>query len=314
MFVCTGTEANEIAWRMSKLATGNSGGLTTKFSYHGNSSAIIQLSSETIPQKKLPMHVQTFFAPISDTAFHMPDSGLGHAIKVLGEHGHRPAMLILDTAFVSDGIYTSPKGYLNTLFTKTCASGGLSVADEVQGGFGRLGQNFWGFQFNDVIPDIVTLGKPMGNGHPLAAVVTRPDIAEVLAHETGYFNTFGGNPVSCAVGLAVLEVIEKEALQENALEVGNYLRERLGELKDRYPVIGELHGSGLLQGVDIVKPDGTPDPDLADRIMNHMRGNGVLIGTTGQYYATLKIRPPIVFKEEHADILLVSLNKALDEL
>ena len=222
-------------------------------------------------------------------------------------------MLILDTSFASDGVYTSPKGYLNTLFARTHAAGGLYVADEVQGGFGRLGQHFWGFQFDDAIPDIVTLGKPMGNGHPLAAVVTRPEIAETLANESGYFNTFGGNPVSCAAGLAVLEVIEKEALQHNALKVGQYLKERLATLQRDYPVIGGLHGSGLLLGIDIIKPDGTPDPELAARITNHMREKGVLIGTTGQNYATLKVRPPVVFQKEHAEILLAAMTKALDE-
>jgi 4-aminobutyrate aminotransferase-like enzyme len=314
MFVCTGTEANELAWRMSTLVSGNSGALITKFSYHGNSAAINQFSTENIPQEKLPSHVQTLFAPTSDSTFRKPDSGISDAIKALGEQGNQPSMLILDTAFVSDGIYTSPKGYLNTLFAKTRAAGGLCIADEVQPGFGRLGQHFWGFQFDDAIPDIVTLGKPMGNGHPLAAVVTRPEIAEALANETGYFNTFGGNPVSCAAGLAVLEVIEKEALQRNALEVGEYLIERLAALQRDYPVIGELHGSGLLQGIDIVKPDGALDPEMAERIMNHMRENGVLIGTTGQHYPTLKIRPPIVFQKEHADILLAALMKALDEI
>jgi len=221
-------------------------------------------------------------------------------------------MLIVDTAFVSDGIYTSPKGYLNTIFEKTRAGGGLCVADEVQGGFGRLGQHFWGFQFDEVIPDIVTLGKPMGNGHPLAAVVTRPEISKILADEKGYFNTFGGNPVSCAAGLAVLEVIEKEGLQQNALEVGQYMRERLEVLKLDYPVIGEIHGSGLLQGIEIINSDGALDPKKADRIMNRMREQGVLIGITGQDYPILKIRPPMVFQKEHADILLEALIKALD--
>ena len=232
----------------------------------------------------------------------------------LGEHGYQPAMLILDTAFVSDGIYTSPKDYLKTLFAKTRAAGGLCVADEVQGGFGRLGQHFWGFQFNDVIPDIVTLGKPMGNGHPLSAVVTRPDIAAALASERGYFNTFGGNPVSCAAGLAVLDVIEKEALQRNALEVGQYLREGLEEIQREYPVIGGIHGSGLLLGIDIVKPDGALAPELADHIMNQMRENSVLIGITGQHYSILKIRPPIVFQMEHADMLLAVVKKVVEEL
>jgi len=314
MFVCTGSEANELAWQMSKLVSGNSGALITKFSYHGSTAATTQFSTETIPEEKLPSHVQTLFAPTSESTFRKPDSGLSSAIMALDEHGHQPAMLILDTAFVSDGIYTSPKGYLNTLFAKTHTAGGLCVADEVQGGFGRLGQHFWGFQFDDAIPDIVTLGKPMGNGHPLAAVVTRPEIAETLANETGYFNTFGGNPVSCAAGLAVLEVIEKEALPHNALEVGQYLRERLAILQRDYPVIGELHGSGLLLGIDIIKPDGAPNPEMADHIMNHMRENGVLIGTTGQNYATLKVRPPIVFQKEHAEILLVAMIKALDDI
>jgi 4-aminobutyrate aminotransferase-like enzyme len=158
------------------------------------------------------------------------------------------------------------------------------------------------------------LGKPMGNGHPLAAVVTRPEIAETLANETGYFNTFGGNPVSCAAGLAVLEVIEKESLQQNALQVGQYLKERLAILQRDYPVIGGLHGSGLLQGIDVVKPDGAPFPEMADHIMNHMRENGVLVGTTGPDYAILKIRPPIVFQKEHAEILLVAMTKALDDI
>jgi 4-aminobutyrate aminotransferase-like enzyme len=154
----------------------------------------------------------------------------------------------------------------------------------------------------------------MGNGHPLAAVVTRPEITEILANEVDYFNTFGGNPVSCAAGLAVLEVIEKESLQQNALEVGQYLRERLAILQRDYPVIGGLHGSGLLQGIDIIKPSGAPDPEMADHIMNHMRENSVLIGTTGQNYAILKIRPPIVFQLEHVEILLVAMTKALDDI
>jgi 4-aminobutyrate aminotransferase-like enzyme len=314
MFMCSGSEANELAWQMSKAVSGNSGALITKFSYHGSAAATTQFSTETIPEEKLPSHVQTLFAPTSDSNFHLPDSGLSSAIMALDQQRHKPAMLILDTAFVSDGIYTSPKGYLNSLFSKTQDSGGLCVADEVQGGFGRLGKHFWGFQFDDAIPDIVTMGKPIGNGHPLAAVVTRPEIAETLANEMEYFSTFGGNPVSCAAGLAVLEVIEKEALQQNALEVGQYLRDRLAILGRDYPVIGELHGSGLLQGIDINKFDGPPDPEMAAHIMNHMRENGVLIGTTGHNYATLKIRPPMVFQKEHAEILVFALKKALDVL
>jgi 4-aminobutyrate aminotransferase-like enzyme len=184
----------------------------------------------------------------------------------------------------------------------------------VQGGFGWSGKHFWGFEFDDVIPDIVTMGKPMGNGHPLAAVVTRPEIAEALANETGYFNTFGGNPVSCAAGLAVLDVIEQEGLQQNALEVGQYLIEGIKELQAQYPRLGQLHGSGLILGLDIINTEGEFDPTLAKGIMNHMRENGVLIGATGQFSQTLKIRPPLVFKKDHADILTAAISKALKDL
>jgi len=312
MFVCTGTEANELAWRMAKLVSGHDGALITGHSYHGNSDAIIGFSSEEVPREKLPTHVAALHAPLSDTAFREPDSGLAEAIKALRARDHGPAMLILDSGFTSDGIFTSPGGYLSTLYDETRRAGGLSVSDEVQAGFGRLGQHFWGFEFDDVVPDIVTMGKPMGNGHPLAALVTRPEIAEVLAAETGYFNTFGGNPVSCAAGLAVLDVIEVEGLQHNALLVGDVLKERLLGLRKNYPFLGKPHGAGLLMGVDVLNADGFPDSDLARRIMNHMRQNGVLIGTTGPDANVLKIRPPIVFNQEHAELLLASLGNALE--
>jgi 4-aminobutyrate aminotransferase-like enzyme/Ser/Thr protein kinase RdoA (MazF antagonist) len=313
MFVCTGTEANELAWRMAKLVSSNDGALITGYSYHGNSDAVIGFSSEEVPREKLPTHVATLCAPLSNTIFREPDSGLREAIKTLGEWDHRPAMLVLDSGFTSDGIFTSPSGYLRTLYAETRRAGGLCVSDEVQAGYGRLGQHFWGFEFDDVVPDIVTMGKPMGNGHPLAAVVTRPEIAEALADETGYFNTFGGNPVSCAAGLAVLEVIEVEGLQHNALVMGNYLRERILGLRKDYPALGEPHGAGLLLGVDVLNADISPDPELAYRIMNHMRQNRVLIGTTGPNANVLKIRPPIVFNQEHAELLLASLANALGD-
>jgi 4-aminobutyrate aminotransferase-like enzyme len=312
MFVCTGSEANDLAWQMSKLVSSNNGVLVSRFGYYGSSAATIGFSTEEVPQIKIPSHVEPLYAPLSNTDFRKPDSGITEAIKTLKERGHRPAMLILDSAFASEGIFTPPSGYLNTLYAETRTAGGLCVADEVQAGFGRFGQHFWGFEFNDVLPDIVTLGKPMGNGHPVAAVVTRPEIAEALAAETGYFNTYGGNPVSCAAVLALLNVIEKEGLQQNALEVGGYLRERLQGLRVEHPVLGESHGSGLLLGVDIVKPDGSPDPDLAGRILNHMSQHGVLIGITGPKENVLKIRPPIVFNQEHSEILLASLTVALE--
>jgi 4-aminobutyrate aminotransferase-like enzyme len=313
MFVCTGTEANELAWRMAKLISGNDGALITGYSYHGNSDAIIEFSTEEISPEKLPAHVATILPPLSNSTFREPDSGIREAIDSLGERGHRPAMLILDTGFTSDGIYTPPNGYLTTLIDETRRAGGLCVSDEGQSGFGRLGQHFWGFEFDDVVPDIVTMGMPMGNGHPLAAVVTRPEIAEALAAETGYFNTFGGNPVSCAAGLATLDVIEKEGLQQNAVKMGNYFLKRFSELSKEYPILGEPHGAGLLLGIDILTVDGSPDSELAKWVMNHMRENRVLIGTTGPNGNVLKIRPPLVVNQEQADLLLLALNNALDK-
>jgi len=314
MFVCTGTEANDLAWRMAQLATGNSGGLISKFSYHGNSNAIINFSTESLTEEKLPAHMQTIYPPTSNATYLQPDAGIGRSIQALTQSGHSPAMLILDSGFTSDGIYSAPQGYLKTLYEKTRAAGGLCVADEVQAGFGRFGDHFWGFEYDGVVPDFVTMGKSMGNGHPIAALVTRPDIAEVLANETGYFNTYGGNPVSCAAGLAVLDVIEREGLQQNALQVGQFIVEGLNRLRREYPMLGLPHGSGLLLGIDVNQADGTPDPIKANQIMNHMREHGVLIGLTGKGRNVLKIRPPIVFRLEHAEILLKAIQQACAEL
>ena len=312
-FVCTGSEANELAWTMSQLVTGNTGVLITEFSYHGSTGATGNFSTENLPDGSLANHIATFEPPISNTTWSKPDSGVQAAIQNLAENNHQPAMCILDTSFVSDGIFTSPKGYLKTVFDMTRAAGGLCVADEVQGGFGRFGEEFWGFEFDDVIPDIVTMGKPMGNGHPIAAVVTRPEIAEALAMDRGYFNTFGGNPVSCAAGLAVLDVMEKEGLQENALEVGEYLVERLENLRVKVPILGEIHGSGLLLGVEVLSETGKPDGKTAKKIMNRMRQDRILIGTTGKNSNILKIRPPLVFQKDHADLLLNGLIRAVDK-
>ena len=312
-FVCTGSEANELAWIMAKLVSGNTGALITHHSYHGSTDAIGQFSPESLPAGKVPPHVRTLDPPTSNSNWPKPDAGVRDAIRAMEVEGHQPAMCLLDTSFVSDGIFTAPQGYLKALFAATRAAGGLCVADEVQGGFGRFGGNFWGYEYDDVIPDIVTMGKPMGNGHPIAAVVTTAEIAETLARDRGYFNTFGGNPVSCAAGLAVLDVIEKEGLQENALKVGAYLVKGLEDLRKDFSVLGPIHGSGLLLGVDIITAEGNPDGDRADQIMNHLRENRVLIGVTGPDENVLKIRPPLVFEEIHADILLAALKAALEE-
>ena len=193
------------------------------------------------------------------------------------------------------------------------AAGGLCVADEVQAGFGRLGAHFWGFERSGVTPDIVTLGKPMGNGHPLAAVITRREIAAAFGEEGEYFNTFGGNPVAAAAGLAVLDVLERDRLPENAREVGRHLRTRLDDLRRRRPAIADVRGAGLFVGVDLARaPDFLePDRDAAHRVMNAMRESGVLIGVDGPFGNVLKIRPPMPVGIEEVDLLVDALDEAL---
>ena len=208
-----------------------------------------------------------------------------------------------------------PKRYLMETFQHVRDGGGICIADEVQVGFGRVGTNFWGFETQDVVPDIVTMGKPIGNGHPLGAVITTPEIADAFDNGMEYFNTFGGNPVSCAIGLAVLEVIKEEELQENALIVGEYLLEGLRNLVPNNPIIGDVRGIGLYIGVELVLDHQTLEPanHQATYISNRMRDHGILISTDGPLHNVLKIKPPLVFNKENADYLLYCLAKILKE-
>ncbi len=208
-----------------------------------------------------------------------------------------------------------PDGYLAGAYRHVREAGGVCVADEVQVGFGRVGTHFWGFETQDVVPDIVTLGKPIGNGHPLAAVVTTPEIAASFANGMEYFNTFGGNPVSCAVGLAVLDVIEEERLQENARRVGERLRAGLLELAHRHALIGDVRGRGLYIGVELVLDRASlePAPRHASYIIERLRDHGILLSTDGPLHNVLKIKPPLVFTAADADRLVDALDRVLDE-
>jgi 4-aminobutyrate aminotransferase-like enzyme len=223
---------------------------------------------------------------------------------------------MIDSGFTSNGIPDVPEGYLALVAEKVRAAGGLVIADEVQIGFARSGRHFWGIQMHDVVPDFVTLGKPIGNGYPLGAVVTTRKILERFGTETDFFSTFGGNPVGCAAGIAVLDVIEREGLMENARVTGNYLREGLLGLMDRHNWIGDVRGMGLLIGVEFVRDRQTLVPAGAEteRVLNHMRENLVLVGREGPHGNVLKIRPPLVFQNEHANILVDALDKALAAL
>lgn len=319
-FVCTGSEANDLAWQMARAVTGGDGAIVSRNAYHGNTTAVAAFSPEELPERRTPGWVATVPAPdVYNGRFRGEDASaryaatLDEAIAMLAERGHRPAAFFVDTIWSSDGIFAAPPGYLADAWQRMRAAGGLCVADEVQAGFARTGEHFWGFELQDVVPDIVTLGKPMGNGHPLAAVITTPEIAGRFARDFEYFNTFGGNPVSCAAGLAVLDVIEREALQQNARVTGAYLREGLCGLQSRHACIGDVRGAGLFAGVELVSDRETrePAPAAARAVMNGMRRDGVLVGLTGIADNVLKIRPPLVFSRQHADRLVEVMDGAL---
>jgi 4-aminobutyrate aminotransferase-like enzyme/Ser/Thr protein kinase RdoA (MazF antagonist) len=324
MFVCTGSEANDLAWRLAKAHTGAGGGIVIEYAYHGSTEAVSWLTpSEWPPGTEFPQ-VQTLAAPDEYRGpFRSGEPEIGHryaeltrgAIEGLRSAGFELSSFFCDTAFSTHGILVPPDSYLKEVFALVRESGGLCVADEVQAGFGRMGTAMWGFETFGVTPDIVTLGKPMGNGHPLAAVVTTPEIAADFGDRLEYFNTFGGNPVSCAAGLAVLDVLEREGLQSNAERVGSYMKAKLVALGESHPAIGDVRGAGLFIGVDLVCDRATrePAPDLARRVANGMRESGVLIGIDGPAANVLKIRPPMPIQEEHADLLVASLDAQLGQ-
>ena len=324
-FVNSGSEANDLAWRLLTNATSAGGGIITDFAYHGITTVIADLSPEEWGKAGQPRHVERIPAPDGYRGrYRREDDGwaeryaahLDDAVAALAERDVRLAATYIDSGFTSDGILMPPPEYLQGLVERTHAAGGLFVADEVQAGYGRFGDVRWSFEASGIDPDVVTLGKPMGNGMPVAAVCTRRSIADAMAETGNYFSTFGGNPVACAAALAVLDVLEDERLQERAFEVGGYLRGQLQELATRHEAVGDVRGHGLLVGVELVRDRETrePDPDAADRVANGLRERGVLVGTTGRADDTLKIRPPLPFAREHADLLVATLDEVLATL
>ena len=238
------------------------------------------------------------------------------AIADMEKSGFKPAAFMIDSSFISNGIPDVPNGYLSKVVDKVKNAGGLIIADEVQSGFGRLGTDMWGCNVHGFTPDFVTIGKPVGNGYPLGVVITSPDILNAYINETGLFSTFGGNPVACAAGMAVLDVIENENLMVNAFKTGNYLIDGIRVLMDRHPLIGDVRGTGLVVGVELVKDRETKEPATkeTDRMLDLMKDNGVLVGNEGPYGNVIKIRPSLVFQKEHADILIKSLGRSLQSL
>jgi len=325
MFVCTGTEANDLAFRMARTVTGNQGAIVMENAYHGNSIVVTELSTEEYPAAERPDYLVAIEPPNPYRGSYRhgePALGAkyaafaGDAIEDLAERGHQPAMFLCDSIFDSNGALTAPKGYFHQVYDQVRATGGLCVADEVQSGLCRLGDHMWGFEDSGVIPDIVTMGKPIGDGHPLAAVVTTPAIAEEFSRKFHYFNTFGGNPVSAAAGLAVLDVIEREKILQNVHDVGAFLGSKLKALAEKYELVGDVRGKGLFYGVEIVRDRATLEPGEAEAqgVREFLRENGVLAGTTGPLNNVVKIRPPMVFSKSNAELLLETLEQALDSV
>jgi 4-aminobutyrate aminotransferase-like enzyme len=310
MFTCTGSEANDLALRVARAHTGAAGVIVTATAYHGVTAAVAEASPSLGEGVPLGVNVRAVPPPDGSDNGERFAAGVEAAIADLAAHGQGVAALLVDTIFSSDGVVADPPGFLGPAVEAVRRSGGLFIADEVQAGFGRTGDAFWGFQRHGLVPDIVTMGKPMGAGHPMAAVVLRPEVIATFGSRVRYFNTFGGNPVSCAVGMAVLDVIKNEGLMANALTTGRRLREGLEALAEQHPAIGATRGAGLFLGVDIVR-DGAADAAEATRIVNGLRDRRVLISATGPNANVLKIRPPLVFGPEHADLFLAALGEVL---
>ena len=317
--VCSGSEANELALRLARAHTGRDQFLVVDVAYHGNTNALVDISPYKFNGpggRGKPPWVQV--APMPDVyrgAHRGADAGAHYAKSVAEAARQMPELagFICESALGCGGQIILPPGYLQRAFAAVRAGGGVCIADEVQTGFGRAGSHFWMFEPQGVTPDIVTMGKPIGNGHPMGAVITTREIADSFANGMEYFNTFGGNPVSCATGLAVLDVIRDEGLQENARVTGDHLLAGLRDLAGRQPRIGDVRGQGLFLGVEMVRSRETQEPAAqeASDLVDRMKDLGVLLSTDGPFHNVIKIKPPLVFGRGDADLLLDRLERAL---
>ncbi len=294
-FTCTGSEANDLAIRIARYVTGGTGIIVTENAYHGVTATVAEISPSLGPSMPLGPHVRTVPAPGVGVDF---AAGVRAAIADLLRHGIKPALLVVDTIFSSDGVVADPPDFLAPAVAAMHEAGGLFLADEVQPGFGRTGAAMWGFMRHGVAPDLVSLGKPMGNGYPVAGLVARPEVIAEFGAKIRYFNTFGGNPVAMAAARATLAVIQDERLMENAAATGAYLAAGLA-------AHGRVRGAGLFIGLEL------PGAALAARVVNGMRRRGVLISASGPGNNVLKIRPPLVFGRTEADLLLAALQESL---
>jgi 4-aminobutyrate aminotransferase-like enzyme/Ser/Thr protein kinase RdoA (MazF antagonist) len=324
-FVNSGSEANELALRLAKTHTGHRDVIVVDGAYHGNTGGLVDIS----PYKYdgpggtgAPEHVHKVHTPDAYRGPYKADdskAGEKYALEiqqVVSKSEQRGlSAFICESLMGCAGQIVLPDGYLKHAFKHTRDAGGVCIVDEVQVGFGRVGTHFWGFEHQDVVPDIVTMGKPMGNGHPIAAVVTTPEIAKSFDTGMEFFSTYGGNQVSCAAGMAVLDVIKKDELQKNALEIGTYLMQQLESIAETHQSIGDVRGSGLFIGVELVRDRETLEPATkeAKYLIERLRDLGVLLSTDGPYNNVLKIKPPLVFSREDADFMVQALDKILSE-
>ncbi|MFL3647193.1 MAG: aspartate aminotransferase family protein [Cellvibrionales bacterium] len=322
MLTCTGSEANELALRMARHYSGAMGVIVTDCAYHGNTEAVAELGTAFMPDSKTTKRVKAFASPDSYRGLanvkekDLADaygSQVQQAIDEFHDEGIGVAAILVCPAFANEGLLDLPKGFLENAVAKVRRAGGLFIADEVQVGFGRTGRHMWAHQQYGVTPDIVTLGKPMGNGYPLAGVVARGELIEQFSQHAMYFNTFGGTPVACAIGMAVLDVLEHDNLLENAIKTGGYVKDQLVALQRRHAIIGDVRDQGLFFAVELVKDRQNKDPAIneANRVINLMRNHGVLISTIGKYQSILKVRPPMPFYQEHAELFISTLDKVL---
>ena len=323
-FVNSGSEATDVAMLMARAYTGNYDIIALRNAYHGGNMSAMGLTAHSTWKFNVPHSFGVHHTIAADPyrgqwGRNDPDAGKKYAADVKSVIDYTTSGQI--AAFIAEsiqgvgGTVVFPDGYLKHAYEHARAAGGVCIADEVQTGFGRTGQHFWGFQLQGVMPDIVTMAKGIGNGVPLAAVVTTPQIASVLAKRI-HFNTFGGNPVACAQGNAVLEVIEREKLQENALKVGTHILDGLGKLHLKHNVIGDVRGHGLMIGVELVKDRQTKEPGKAEcaRVIELAREMGLLIGKGGLWGQTIRIKPPLCLTLADADFLLEVLDAAFTKL
>ena len=322
-FVNSGSEANELAIRMVKTYTNELDIIASEHGYHGNTNMCVDISSYKFDGKGgkgAPEH--THIIPIPDAfrgKYRGERSGNKYANEVqkqidsIQRKGRGVGAFIIEPIISCGGQIELPNGFLSEAYKMVRAAGGLCISDEVQTGCGRMGIAFWGFQLHGVIPDIVTIGKPLGNGHPIAAVACTQEVANRFADGMEYFNTFGGNPVSCAIGVEVLRTVKREKLQDNALKVGEFLKAELKELASEFPIFGDVRGQGLFLGIELVDRNLNPLAEHTDYLANRMKDHGILMSIDGPDHNVLKIKPPLVFSMEHAKELIFYLRKILSE-